>query len=104
MVNAYGYPIEYEMGTLYAAGPIVHEPHSVVFRVIILSRPVTEGTQWIVFNEQWLTPEYDDQGNLLVRMDTSHLAEGFYTDDFLKAVDKFCERVKHPGLESVLRE
>ncbi len=83
----------YDLGELIAAGPITHQPESVVFRVVLLYNSKSE---WVVYFEQWLRPQYDTEGNLAMNMDMSHMNDGFYTTDFVKAMDKFCQRLNKP--------
>ena len=92
----------YDMGVLYAAGPITHQPASVVFRVVLLYNK-SKG-EWIVYYEDWLHPVYDTEGNLAMNMELSHLRDGFYTEEFDRAVTKFCDRINKPEqLRSALR-
>ena len=87
--------------SLVASGPLTKQPATLAFRVVL----VRSTKEWIVYNQLWNTDEiYSANGVLSPPREEYHFDQGFYTEDFVKAVQEFCSRINKPEqLASLLR-
>jgi hypothetical protein len=94
----------YTNGTLVAAGPITKQPATSAFRVVIVARPLNDGTEFVVWYECWNETPIGEFGRLIFDPDKSNFNEGFYTTDIIRAVEEFCKRINKPDqLRSIER-
>jgi hypothetical protein len=83
---------------LVASGPLTKQPMSVPFRVVLVRKPL----EWVVWYQLW-SANYDD-GSLIAKGSYS-FQEGYYTTDFVAAVQEFCKRIDKPDqLRSMFRD